>query len=163
MNIWQELIPVVSKFAPFVATALGGPAAGTMVAMMTSLLGLNKDASVSDIINHINNNPDAAIQLQKLNQGIEWAKIDAQNYQTEVDDRKNAREQNKGSKIPATLAITFTAVYIFVNIMCLFFSSPSHDIISVRIQDIVMTIIGYYFVSTHKQQQNPRSGESYGN
>lgn len=50
--------------------------------------------------------------------------------------------------VPSILAIGLLIIYSIVQIYCIFHNGSDDDIISARIQDILIMIISYYFGSS---------------
>lgn len=90
-----ELIKTVTNYAPVLGTALGGPLGGMIGALISSVFGGNQ-SDPKDLIEKINADPEAALKLKTLEyqHSQSLAQINAQNYLTEVDDRKDARKNS---------------------------------------------------------------------
>lgn len=153
-NALTSLISVVGKAAPLLGTLLGSPIAGIVLSIIASHFGVSKDAGA--ILSALSSTPDADIQLKQLEDAHceELAKLASTDYQTEVDDRKNAREREieTKDKVPTYLALGFLVVYAFMQAYCVSHSNATNDIISARFQDIMIMIVSYYFGSSHKEQ-----------
>lgn len=150
-----NLISLIEKSAPTIATLLEGPLAGTAIGWIASLFGANSN-DTQDIINKITLDPEAELKLKQLEfeHQTNILKIDSDNYKTEVDDRKNARgrEVNLHDHIPTILAVGFLTIYALVQVYCVTHSTSANDIISARLQDVVIMIVSYYFGSSHREK-----------
>ncbi|HSG62126.1 MAG TPA: hypothetical protein VLA24_11920, partial [Pseudomonadales bacterium] len=60
----NELISMVSKFAPAIGTALGGPLGGLAVSAIAEKLGVAD--TIEEVTKAINTDPESAIKLQQL-------------------------------------------------------------------------------------------------
>jgi hypothetical protein len=57
--------------------------------------------------------------------------------------------------IPAILSVGFLVVYAFVQVYCITHGNNVTDIISARLQDILIMIVSYYFGSSNKEKPSP--------
>lgn len=153
----MDLKSIVSKVAPVLGTALGGQAGGLVGALISSAFGGNKNPD--DLAQVIANDPEAAIKLKSIEYQHmqELERINALNYQTEVDDRKSARQMQVDSKsyMPAVLAISFVVIYACIQYFVISNPGGQDDVISARVQDILVMIISFYFGSSHNQRRKP--------
>lgn len=88
----KNLSTSLLHYSPLVASAIGGPA-GTMVAsLLSSVFGVTPN----ELPARIALDPDAEVKIKKfeLDNALELAKLSLSSYQTEVEDRKNARTVN---------------------------------------------------------------------
>jgi len=53
--------------------------------------------------------------------------------------------------VPSILAIGFLIIYSVIQIYCLLHIGSEDDIISVRLQDILIMIVSYYFGSSQEK------------
>ncbi len=155
MSLLDELGNIVSKSAPLLGTILGSPLAGAAISLVSSTFGANpKDTQ--DILDKIRSDPEATLKLKTLeyNHFEEIQRIASVNYQTEVDDRKNAREREKTlhDYVPTILAVGFLVNYALIQFYCVTHPLTTNDIISARFQDVLIMIISYYFGSSHKEK-----------
>lgn len=151
----MNLNDIVSKSAPLLGSLLGSPLAGIGIGWLSNLFGADPN-DVTDLVNKIKNDPEAELKLRGLQfqHEQELLKIAATNYQTEVDDRKNAREREVSlhDYVPTILAIGFLLNYAAIQFYCVTHQTPGNDIISARFQDVLIMIISYYFGSSHKDK-----------
>lgn len=151
-----NLIKLVADVAPTLATVLGSPVAGIAISLISSAFGLTSKKP-EDIINAIQTTPNSQITLKQLEieHSEELLKLATANYSTEVDDRKNARAREIAlhDHVPAILAFLFVVCYAAVQLYCLIDPNTINDIISARLQDILIMVVSYYFGSSHKSAE----------
>jgi hypothetical protein len=152
-----DLISLVSKSAPSLGLALGGPMGGVVGGLIASAFGADQKDH-QEIIQKINSDPEAALKLRSIEYQHQQtlAQINAQNYLTEVDDRKNARQRQIELKdhVPEILACSFTLIYVIIQYFVLKHPGGQDDVISARVQDIMVMIISFYFGSAHKRRMS---------
>lgn len=152
----DDLISVVGKSAPLLATVLGSPLAGMAIGLIGNLFGIDPKKT-DDLAKAIKNDPEADAKLKKLEYEHQESLLTIQNqgYATEVEDRKNAREREIAlhDHVPTLLALGFLAVYSAIQFYCVVNSNTINDIISARFQDILIMIISYYFGSSHHENK----------
>jgi len=61
---WKDLTNTISKFAPLIGTAIGGPAGAAVGALVSATLGTDNDPSV--VQQALVSNPDIALKLAQL-------------------------------------------------------------------------------------------------
>lgn len=122
MNIMDDIISAVKGFSPLLATALGSPLSGIALSLLGSAFG-STSKSPEEILSLIHGDPLANLKIKELeyHHAEELGKISSDDYKTEVDDRKNAREKEKEVKdhTPSNLAYILT-VGIFSSLFYLF-------------------------------------------
>lgn len=154
-TLLEDLGNVVTKSAPLLGTVLGSPLAGVGISLLGSLFGVDPKRT-DKLVEAINNDPEAVIKLKTLeNQHYETLmQIASQNYVTEVDDRKNAREREVALRdyVPTFLALGFLVNYAAIQFYCVTHSNSVNDVISARFQDVLIMIMSYYFGSSHKEK-----------
>lgn len=124
MDALKKLIPLIKTVAPALATALGGPLAGTAVSVLSSALGKGSDSSIDELATIISGgSPETLIALKEANTNlkIEMKKLDIDLEQIATDDRDSARKREMvvKDKIPAILAVIIFIGY-FVTLAVLF-------------------------------------------
>ena len=151
LPLLADIAKAVGAAAPLLATALGSPIAGTAIALLEQKFGVPAASLAATIAA----DPDAALKLQELeDQHREaLASIDQQTYATEVDDRKDARayQAKTGDYVPHIIALVFLVIYAGVQFAALYNPDTKDDVISARVQDIMLAIIGYYFGAIHRR------------
>lgn len=147
----SDLVPIVSKIAPSLGGALAGPAGGIIGSLIATAFGSNNP---QDLLEKINSDPEAALKLKSLEYQHEdaLAKLQSINYQTEVDDRKSARvmQSTTRSYMPAIIATAFVCIYAFIQYFVISNPGQQDDVISARVQDILVMIVSFYFGSSHR-------------
>lgn len=145
----MSLISVIEKSAPIIANILGGPFAGTAISLLESAFGVKSD----QLENVIANDPDAAIKLKKIE--IDHKEALAK---LSVEDVESAREREikiteltgKRDWIIPALAFSFVAIYAVIQMWAIYSPSNQDDIISARLQDIILMIASYFFGKYHE-------------
>ncbi len=157
MNITKELILVVSKIAPTLGAALGGPAGGLVGTLLAKLFN-SESTSSQDILAAINRDSEAATKLRELELAhqVELERIDAQNYASEVDDRKNARDLAvKNEWQTFLLAIGFLSFYAMALIAQMLGYGTLNPEIQGSLNIGAAMVLGFYFGSS-KGERNKR-------
>lgn len=149
---YEDLISTVSKVVPALGIALGGPAGGIVGSLIANVFGGNHD-NPNELAQIIQADPEAALKLKQLEYQI--AQLDLEAYQTEVEDRKDSRNMqlNLHDPIPSIIACAFVIIYAFVQCFVINHPGSQNDVISARVQDIMVMIIGFYFGSMYKRRK----------
>lgn len=140
----MSLSEIVSKYAPLLGSVIGGPAGGAIGALVASQFGGDpKDAD--DLVRRIEGDPEAANKLMQM-QLTYWTDLE----RLANDDRASARnrEIQVRDKLPAILAIGSLIIYAVVQLYAMYHPGEQDDLISARVQDIMMLIVAYYFGSS---------------
>lgn len=147
------IVSTVGKIAPLLGSVLGSPLAGVGISMLANLFHV-EPKNVQALHDAIVKDPESSLKIKALeNEHIQMlAKISAQNYQTEVDDRKSARSREMALRdyVPTVLAVGFLFNYAAIQFYCVTHPSAAIDVISARFQDVLIMIMSYYFGSSHK-------------
>ena len=151
----ENVAQLVSKSAPLLGSVLGSPLAGIGISLLSNLF--NVDPHQTDKLwQALSNDPDVDSKLKQLEYEHQEAlqQIAHADYQTEVEDRQNARLREMTIKdwVPTILALGFLMFYGAMQFYCVMNNNPQDDIISARFQDILIMIISYYFGSSHKEK-----------
>lgn len=150
----ESIGSLIAKSAPLLGSVLGSPLAGIGISLLSSVFGVDS-ADSNKLLEAIKNDPDAILKIKQLEYSHKAALLDIQskNYATEVDDRKNARNREivLRDHVPTFLALGFLIIYALIQIYCVTHDNSVNDIISARLQDILIMIISYYFGSAHKE------------
>lgn len=107
---WSSIKKLVSKAAPLVGTALGGPAGGAVGAMLAGTLGVDPEPkAVAQALRH---DPEALVKVRQfeLENEKHIRNIAFQTLQAELNDKSNARETHKDSRMPATITLLMTGI-----------------------------------------------------
>lgn len=140
----MNLGEIVSKYAPLLGSVIGGPAGGAIGTLVAAQFGADPN-DAEDLVKRIEGDPEAATKLMQL-QLTYWTDL----VKLDNEDRANARnrEIQVRDKIPAILAIGFLFIYAGIQFYAVYNADSSNDIISARVQDILMLIVAYYFGSS---------------
>lgn len=140
----MSLSEIVSKYAPLLGSVIGGPAGGAIGTLVAAQFGADPN-DAADLVKRIEGDPEAATKLMQL-QLTYWTDL----VKLDNEDRANARnrEIQVRDKIPAILAIGFLLIYAGIQFYAVYNADSSNDIISARVQDILMLIVAYYFGSS---------------
>lgn len=149
------LIDLLKQYAPQLATAAGGPLAGSVVAAIASKLGTA--ATVDAVSAAIVQDPSAALKL---------AEIDAKLFEVEASDRDSARKrESEISTSPASpwlnkavtpiLALFIVSVWATVQYFMLNHGIPVENRELVArvlgtLDGALMVCLSYYFGASHK-------------
>lgn len=158
IKIGRSLAPIVGTAAPLLASVLGSPMAGVGISLLCKLFGISTD-NAETLTGILQSDSTKLDQVKTLD--IEYKELLAQcnstDYRTEVDDRENARSREivlKDRTLPI-MAFGFLAIYTIVQLYCVIHEGQGLDVISARVQDILVMIISYYFGSSHKRDSKP--------
>lgn len=106
----KDLAPIISKFAPLLGSALGGPIGGIAATLISNLFGTtNPDEINTALATH----PDAGIKLKELElqHKAELLQIESTREKQDDDDRKSARDREED-------VIKLTGKYDWVQHLC---------------------------------------------
>lgn len=156
MFAWSGLINKVRDVTPVLGSiiAKSNPLADVAINMISQAFGANsKDPQ--DILDKINADPEYQLKLKKIEYDHQdvLVKANTDDYKTEVDDRKSARQMNEEthSFIPTFLAIGYFLTYSIIQAYCLMYPAETNDIISARLHDGFMFVLAYFFGSSHRK------------
>jgi len=109
---WKDIQSVVGKAAPFIGTALGGPAGGAMGSMLANVLGV--EPSPQAISEELRNNPEALIKLKQfeLENEQQIREMAFKTLDVELKDKQSAREAHKESIMPSVICVALTAMVL---------------------------------------------------
>jgi len=143
----NDLINLLKEYAPQLATAAGGPLAGLVVSQIAQKLGV--EATPSAVSAAIQADPQVALKL---------AEIDADQFKTEVEDRKSAREMQTATRslfVPA-LGTLIVGSFIGVVIATLFGLTIPDSVLAGTLIGYLSgkaeQVISFYFGSSHGSQ-----------
>lgn len=121
MSKWKQII---GKLAPVLATALGGPLAGTATKFLAGKLLGNPDASESELEIAISGaTPELLAEIKQMDQDFElqMRQLDIDVYDMDVKDRTSARDMAKTNMWPQIVLSTlfvigyFGIIYLFLT------------------------------------------------
>lgn len=112
MSAWKNL---VKNIAPVLGAALGGPMAGTAIKVLAAEFLGDEDAPIASLEKKLETqfktaSPEMLAKLKELDNAFEirMAELGVDVFKLEVQDRANARLQNKNSSMPAIIVIMLT-------------------------------------------------------
>lgn len=120
---WKKTL---SSVAPTLAAALGGPVAGAATKFLADKLLGDENANLKDVENVIiGATPETLASLKEIDNQfkVEMEKLGVDVFKLEVEDKKNARENNRNSRMPALLSVTLTII-IGALLYALFYIAP---------------------------------------
>ena len=163
MSAWDNIKPFVSKFAPIVGAALGGPLGGAAGALLASALGV-KDADPKSIEQAIKNGTLTGEQIVALKQAednfaLQMRQLDINSVEEmeklAIQDRSSAREREMAVKdwTPRILAYGVTIGFFGLLSFLLRHDLPagSKDVLNIMLGSLGtawISIVTYYFGSS---------------
>lgn len=120
----MKLGGLLKSLAPTIASAAGGPMAGMAVKMAAKKLGLPDTATANEIEDLIERDRDKAVMVREADKDfknrIREMEIDLESFKTEVEDRKDARENFATDWTPKVFSVLTLLLYgAFVMIVTL--------------------------------------------
>lgn len=111
----MKLGGLLKSLAPTIASAAGGPMAGMAVKMAAKKLGLPDTATANEIEDLIEREPDKAVMVREADKEfkdyIREMEIDLESFKTEVEDRKDARQNFATDWTPKVFSILSLLLY----------------------------------------------------
>lgn len=151
--IQHELKDIVSKAAPILGTILGSPLAGIGISLLSSYFGLPNNSQ--KILDSLSNDPNVDAKLKQLEfEHLETLQqLKNQTLTIETNDIQNARQRQimLHDWVPTLLAIGFLLCYATLQFYMVTHIATADDVISARLQDVLIIIISYYFGSSHHE------------
>lgn len=91
--VGSNLISIVGKSAPLLATVLGSPLAGIALSLIASLFGADPK-NIGDLVSKIQNDEEANIKLKELELKHQetLVQIASNDFETETKDKQDARK-----------------------------------------------------------------------
>ena len=153
----KDLNSLVTSIAPLLGSVLGGPSGAIAGSLIAGLFGADPK-NPNEILQKIISTPDYEYKLQKLEQDHEenLKSMNVRIYEAEVDNLKNARDNNTKSNdgVVHVMAIGYSGLFAGIFIV------SSLDIVKVDpvmfqfIYSIAMIIVNYYFGSSYRKSSN---------
>lgn len=112
-SVWSVARGILGTVAPTIATALGGPLAGSAVQKITQALGLNVDASPEEITQVLQKaTPEQLLALKKQDQeyAVEMRKLDVDLDRLVYSDRADARARSVQTNDRSTYVLAWVTV-----------------------------------------------------
>ena len=111
----MKLGGLLKSLAPTIASAAGGPMAGMAVKMAASKLGLPETTTANEIEDLIERQPERAVALKQADEDfknrIKEMEIDLESFKTDVEDRKDARENFSTDWTPKVFSVLTLLLY----------------------------------------------------
>ena len=162
---WSDLKGSIGKFAPWIATALGGPAAGMGVKALCGAIGLDETtAKVEDVealfrAGTLTGDQLAAMKKADLDFQLQMKTLDITSIEKleelAVDDRKSARDREVQTKdwTPRVLSSAITLGFFGILLFMMLRSVPqeSRDILNIMLGSLGtawISVVTYYFGSS---------------
>jgi hypothetical protein len=156
-NKLKDIIIVIEKMAPMLASALMSPAAGMAIQLLENTFGVSSDSLATTI----SQDPNALEKLQQLelSHSDTLAQYKSQDYQTEISDRKDARQheekiiQETGKRDWALdmIAVVFILFFFTLCVLNYFLEIKDDHVMVMLIGQVsagVGLILSYYFGSS---------------
>lgn len=155
---FKDVLPIIRSVAPAIATALGGPLAGTAVSALSAVLLGKPDGSEAEIATAIGaGNPDLLLKLKgaDLDFAVKMKSLDIDVDRINTADRDSARKREIEVKdsTPSTLAYATFGGFFGVLALIVFVEAPpaAHDALMLMLGALgaIMTgVVQYYFGSS---------------
>ena len=151
----NDLISMVSKFAPAIGTALGGPLGGLAVSAIAEKLGVS--AEVEAVTKAIQTDPEAAIKLQQLEnekfKAILADKDSARSREATIATSEKAPLLNK--LISPALALIVVTAWVGIQFTLINSTVPQEmrELVARvlgTLDGALMVILSYYFGASTK-------------
>jgi hypothetical protein len=156
------VVPLLEKLAPTIATAVGGPLAGTAVTFLEKALGLAPGAgaqSVATALSAATPEQLAAVKAAENDFTVKMRELDISVTKLDDDDRESARAREAAIKdaTPAILAYVLTiGLFGFIVLMSLVSIPPSSaqalNLTLGSIGTAWVAMISYYYGSSRSSQ-----------
>ena len=152
----NDLISMVSKFAPAIGTALGGPLGGLAVSAIAEKLGVAD--SIADVTKAIQTDPESAIKLQQLEnekfKAILADKDSARNREATIATSEKAPLINK--LVSPLLAVIVVTAWVGIQYTWLNTTVPAEmrELVARvlgTLDGALMVILSYYFGASTKE------------
>lgn len=163
---WSDVTGIVTKLAPTIAAGIGGPLAGSAVAALEGVFGVNTEGSTADKQNALaaaisGATPDQLLALKKADQDYQVKMTELGFNNTEdmeklaANDRDSARkrEMDVKDKTPRNLAYLITSGFFGVLAFLMLAKVPaeSRDILNIMLGSLGtawVATVTYYFGSS---------------
>lgn len=152
----NDLISMVSKFAPAIGTALGGPLGGLAVSAIAEKLGVAD--SIAEVTKAIQTDPESAIKLQQLEnekfKAILADKDSARNREATIATSEKAPLLSK--LVSPLLAVIVVVTWVGIQFTLLNTTVPQEmrELVARvlgTLDGALMVILSYYFGASTKE------------
>lgn len=155
-----NLSSILNEICPSIASALGGPLAGSAVSALSKALFGESSATKDKIAKSIEEmTPETFEKLKQAENNfiIEMSKIDLEKERLPYEDKSNARSREieiekagHHDRTPSTLAYAVLSGFFIFIFLLLFIKIPSemHDVIMIAMNTLMNVFVGitsYYF------------------
>lgn len=159
VELIKNVASLVEKVAPTLANSLLGGVPAIVLQLLQSIFGVNSDGLASAI----SSDPTGSEKLEKLELQFKNLIVEhqtqAQMYQSEVDDRKSAREREidfekttgKRDWVMESISIVFMVFFFIVCILNFFLKIKDDALMTILMGQISAgagLILAYYFGSS---------------
>lgn len=154
---WSDITNAVGKAAPLIGTVLGGPAGGSVGALVASALGVE---NTPEAVQAALGNPDNLVKLKELesNERQHFLSMQVEVLRLELADTQNARAAHNNSYMPAIVTALLTLLCGTMLYSLLFIEIPESN------RDLLIqsfgTVLGFwgasiaYWVGTTRSSQD---------
>ena len=155
VGIFKKIAALVSDSAPLLGSVLGSPFAGVAVGLLAHHFALPPGSTATDLLTALEGTSNLGIQAKQLEDEHAEALSRLAN-----DDRASARARQVALRdwVPTILALGFLGIYSLIQVYCVIHEGQGLDVISARLQDVIVMIVSYYFGSSHKLNSSAVSG-----
>lgn len=154
---WDEVKSTIGKYAPLLASVVGGPKGFAAQALIGKVLGVdsNPKAIGKALSDPYSDNHTKILKLEQENE-LELAKLALDSERIESQDREHARETNEESNMPALIVMALTLMAGAYGYSLMFFdiSEANRALVTVFATQL-MTLWGgavAYWVGTSKKK-----------
>lgn len=141
MDILKSAKDIIATVAPTIATALGGPLAGTAVRALLPSLGLKDNATVDQINNALQNvTPEqlAAIKKAENDFKVQMKQLDVDLVRIAAADKDSARRREIETKDYTPRILAFTICFLYVGVQYFLFT----HVIEQEMREMIMRALG---------------------
>lgn len=154
---WSDITNAVGKAAPLIGAVLGGPAGGSVGALVASALGVE---NTPEAVQAALGNPDNLVKLKELesNERQHFLSMQVEVLRLELADTQNARAAHSNSYMPAIVTALLTLLCGTLLYSLLFIEIPESN------RDLLIqsfgTVLGFwgasiaYWVGTTRSSQD---------
>lgn len=154
---WSDITNAVGKAAPLIGAVLGGPAGGSVGALVASALGVE---NTPEAVQAALGNPDNLVKLKELesNERQHFLSMQVETLRIELADTQNARAAHNNSYMPAIVTALLTLLCGTMLYSLLFIEIPESN------RDLLIqsfgTVLGFwgasiaYWVGTTRSSQD---------
>lgn len=154
---WSDITNAVGKAAPLIGAVLGGPAGGSVGALVASALGVE---NTPEAVQAVLGNPDNLVKLKELesNERQHLLTMQVETLRLELADTQSARASHSNSYMPAIVTGMLTLLCGTMLYSLLFIEIPESN------RDLLIqsfgTVLGFwgasiaYWVGTTRSSQD---------